>query len=65
MSLNVENLTVYYQTLKGVVQALEDASFSLKDGEIMGLAGESGCGKTTLGTSLIQLSDACATSKAS
>ncbi len=56
MSLNVENLTVYYQTLKGVVQALEDASFSLKDGEIMGLAGESGCGKTTLGTSLIQLS---------
>lgn len=56
MSLRVENLTVYYQTLKGVVQALEDASFSLGDGEIMGLAGESGCGKTTLGTSLIQLS---------
>jgi peptide/nickel transport system ATP-binding protein len=56
MSLKIENLTVYYQTLKGVVQALEDASFSLRDGEIMGLAGESGCGKTTLGTSLIQLS---------
>jgi len=56
MSLTVENLTVYYQTLKGVVQALEDATFSLGDGEIMGLAGESGCGKTTLGTSLIQLS---------
>jgi peptide/nickel transport system ATP-binding protein len=55
MSLNVENLTVYYQTLKGPVQALEDASFSMRDGEIMGLAGESGCGKTTLGTSLIQL----------
>ena len=56
MSLIVENLTVYYQTLKGMVQALENASFSLADGEIMGLAGESGCGKTTLGTSLIQLS---------
>lgn len=56
MSLKVENLSVYYQTLKGSVQALEDASFSLDDGEIMGLAGESGCGKTTLGTSLIKLS---------
>lgn len=56
MSLNVENLTVYYQTLKGAVQALEDVNFSLSDGEIMGLAGESGCGKTTLGTSLINLS---------
>ena len=55
MSLKIENLTVYYQTLKGKVQALEDVSFSISDGEIMGLAGESGCGKTTLGTSLINL----------
>lgn len=56
MSLRIENLTVYYQTLRGAVQALENASFSLENGEIMGLAGESGCGKTTLGTSLINLS---------
>jgi peptide/nickel transport system ATP-binding protein len=55
MSLQVENLTVYYQTLKGDVKALEGASFTLADGEIMGLAGESGCGKTTLGYSLIHL----------
>lgn len=55
MSLQVENLTVYYRTLKGDVKALEDATFSLADGEIMGLAGESGCGKTTLGYSLIRL----------
>lgn len=55
MSLHVENLTVVYQTLKGDVRALEDASFELADGEIMGLAGESGCGKTTLGCSLIHL----------
>jgi peptide/nickel transport system ATP-binding protein len=55
MSLQVENLTVYYQTLYGNVQALEDATFTLADGEIMGLAGESGCGKTTLGYSLIHL----------
>jgi peptide/nickel transport system ATP-binding protein len=55
VSLRVENLTVYYQTLKGSVKALEDATFSVADGEIMGLAGESGCGKTTLSNSLIRL----------
>ncbi len=55
MGLQVENLTVYYQTLKGNVQALENASFNVADGEIMGLAGESGCGKTTLGHSLVYL----------
>jgi peptide/nickel transport system ATP-binding protein len=55
VSLQVENLTVYYQTLHGDVRALEDATFTIADGEIMGLAGESGCGKTTLGHSLIRL----------
>lgn len=55
MSLKVENLTVYYQTLRGDVRALESATFTVADGEIMGLAGESGCGKTTLGHSLIRL----------
>lgn len=55
MSLRVENLTVYYQTLHGDVRALESADFAIEDGEIMGLAGESGCGKTTLGNSLIRL----------
>ncbi len=55
MSLQVENLSVYYQTLRGDVRALEDATFTVDDGEIMGLAGESGCGKTTLGHSLITL----------
>jgi peptide/nickel transport system ATP-binding protein len=52
MSLQVENLTAYYQTLKGDVHALESTTFGIADGEIMGLAGESGCGKTTLGQSL-------------
>jgi peptide/nickel transport system ATP-binding protein len=55
VSLQIKNLTVYYQTLRGDVQALEDATFTIADGEIMGLAGESGCGKTTLGHSLIRL----------
>jgi peptide/nickel transport system ATP-binding protein len=56
MSLQIENLRVYYQTLRGDVKALDGVTFNVADGEIMGLAGESGCGKTTLGHSLIRLS---------
>lgn len=55
MSLQVKDLTVYYQTLQGDVHALEGVTFDIADKEIMGLAGESGCGKTTLGQSLIFL----------
>jgi peptide/nickel transport system ATP-binding protein len=55
MGLQVENLKVYYQTLHGDVKALDGATFTVQGGEIMGLAGESGCGKTTLGHSLIRL----------
>ena len=55
MSLQVESLRVYYQTLSGDVKALDGATFTIDDGEIMGLAGESGCGKTTLGHALINL----------
>ncbi|MDQ4075512.1 MAG: ABC transporter ATP-binding protein [Chloroflexota bacterium] len=55
MSLKVENLRVHYQTLKGDVQALDGVTFTIANGEIMGLAGESGSGKTTLGKSLIRL----------
>ena len=55
MSLQITDLKIYYQTLRGEVQALESTTFSMADGEIMGLAGESGCGKTTLGHSLIYM----------
>ena len=55
MSLVVDNLRVYYRTLRGDVRALDGATFTVRDGEIMGVAGESGCGKTTLGKSLIRL----------
>jgi peptide/nickel transport system ATP-binding protein len=55
MTLAVDNLRVYYRTLRGDVKALDGVTFNVADGEIMGLAGESGCGKTTLGKSLIRL----------
>ena len=55
VSLRVEHLRVWYRTLRGDVQALDEVTFTVADGEIMGLAGESGCGKSTLGKSLIRL----------
>jgi peptide/nickel transport system ATP-binding protein len=55
MSLDVERLRISYRTLRGDVRAVDDVTFSVADGEIMGLAGESGCGKSTLGNSLIYL----------
>ncbi|GLU46239.1 ABC transporter ATP-binding protein [Nocardiopsis ansamitocini] len=55
MSLKVSDLRVYYRTLRGDVHALDGPTFTLADGEIMGLAGESGSGKSTLSKSLIRL----------
>ncbi|MEF8797906.1 MAG: ABC transporter ATP-binding protein [Candidatus Bipolaricaulota bacterium] len=51
--LDVRNLTTHYFTKKGEVQALDDANFSLNRSESLGVAGESGCGKSTMAFSLI------------
>ena len=51
--LKVENLCQYFKINK----AVDDVSFAVKKGEVFGLVGESGCGKTTTGRSIIRLYD--------
>lgn len=46
--LKVDNLSASYQTIDGDVHVIKDLNFEIKDNEIFGIAGESGCGKTTL-----------------
>ncbi|MBQ5954005.1 MAG: ATP-binding cassette domain-containing protein [Lachnospiraceae bacterium] len=51
--LKVEHLCQYF----GSVKAVDDVSFDIKKGEVFGLVGESGCGKTTTGRSIIKIYD--------
>ena len=57
--LIIENLRQYFKSgfgkRKVVVQAVDDVSFHINKGEVFGLVGESGCGKTTTGRSIIKL----------
>jgi peptide/nickel transport system ATP-binding protein len=53
--LEVQNLTTYYSTQRGSVHAVENISFKLNEGKALGLAGESGCGKTTAALSLLRI----------
>jgi len=53
--LVVDGLTVRFSMPSGSVKAVDDVSFRLDDGEALGIAGESGCGKTTTALSLVQL----------
>ena len=51
--LQIEGLRVHFETLDGPIEALNDVSFSVGEGEIMGVVGESGCGKSV--TSLVTI----------
>jgi peptide/nickel transport system ATP-binding protein len=53
--LEVKNLIMNYETRAGMVSAVEDVSFTLPRGSSLGLVGESGCGKTSIALTLIQL----------
>jgi len=53
--LEVSDLTMHYTTKKGEVKAVDDVSFSLEQGEALGLVGESGCGKTSVALTLLKL----------
>ena len=56
-TLAVEGLKTYFFTKAGVVKAVDDVSFTVGRGEILGLVGESGCGKTVTGFSVMGLVD--------
>src|SRR5690348_15523379 len=53
--LDVRNLSVDYLAGNGTVHAVRDVSFMLRRGEILGLAGESGCGKSTMAYAISRL----------
>ena len=53
--IEVENLTLQFKTDEGLVTAVDDVSFSLKRGEVMGLVGESGSGKSVTAKALMHL----------
>lgn len=53
--LEVERLKTYFKTMRGYVKAVDDVSFKLEKGEALGLAGESGCGKTTTALSVLKI----------
>jgi peptide/nickel transport system ATP-binding protein/oligopeptide transport system ATP-binding protein len=62
--VRVEHLRKYFpvrggvlQRLVGWVQAVDDVSFTIKDGETLGMVGESGCGKTTVGRTMLRLTE--------
>jgi len=55
--LKVEHLKQHFKMGKGVLKAVDDVNFEIKKGEVFGLVGESGCGKTTTGRSIIKLYD--------
>ena len=56
--LEVKNLATYFKTNSGIVKAIDGISLNIYEGETLGLVGESGCGKTTLGRTIMQLEKA-------
>ena len=53
--LEVKDLKKYYKVPKGMLHAVDGVSFSIEKGKTLGVVGESGCGKTTLGRAILRL----------
>jgi oligopeptide/dipeptide ABC transporter ATP-binding protein len=53
--LEVRDLTIHFSTEEGLVRAVENVSFEIYPGEILGIVGESGCGKSVTGLSFLKL----------
>jgi ABC-type dipeptide/oligopeptide/nickel transport system ATPase component len=53
--LEVRNLRVGFQTEQGLLTAVDDVAFTLESGKMMGLVGESGCGKSVTARALMRL----------
>lgn len=55
--LEVKNLKKYFKTPRGLLHAVDDVSFSLERGKTLGIVGESGCGKSTTGRTILRLEE--------
>jgi oligopeptide/dipeptide ABC transporter ATP-binding protein len=53
--LRVESVSKYFRVGRALLKAVDDVSFQVRKGEVFGLVGESGCGKTTLGRTVVRL----------
>ena len=53
--LEVKNLKKYFQTPKGTLHAVDDVTFTIERGKTLGIVGESGCGKSTTGRTILRL----------
>ena len=53
--LNVENLIMHYEVMRGYVKAVDGVSFQVNQKDSLGLAGESGCGKTSAALAILRL----------
>ena len=55
--LEVKGLKKYFRNPAGLLHAVDDVTFTLEEGKTLGVVGESGCGKTTLGRAILHLTD--------
>jgi peptide/nickel transport system ATP-binding protein len=55
IKLSVSKLKAYYYTINGIIRAVDGVSFEIYDGESLGIAGESACGKSSLGAALLRI----------